>query len=256
MVQVGPSDELMQSRFETVEEDPFLTFFISFHPPPAINSPLRTSSPLLTSSEPTTPTSLFTTSSLPTTSTVSTTSASSTSTSVTSTLFTMSTLSTVTTTPTPGSPLLTWSPPTSPSPSVLRQPAEDPELAPDPAPMLPPECGPATSLTSPASISQTTSLPKMSDDELQKALSEYGKSNLLLPPRLTPGLRGKLSIEDFCRRYELPEDIPPLLGQIGVKDAHGLSSKRLSDLRDKGMAPRSINMLQLAVIRFSSESAS
>ncbi|KAH9039726.1 hypothetical protein EDB84DRAFT_1030254 [Lactarius hengduanensis] len=246
---VQPSDELMQSRFETVEDDPFLTFFISFHPPPATNSPL------LTSSEPTTPTSLLTTSSLPTTSTVSTTSASttstsSTSTSVTSTLFTMSTLSTVTTTPTPSSPLLTSSPPTPPSLSVLRQPAEDPEPAPGPASTLPPKCGPATSLTSPASISQ------MSDDELQEALSEYGKSSLLLPPRLTPGLRGKLSIEDFCRRYELPEDIPPLLGQIGVKDAHGLSSKRLSDLRDKGMAPRSIKMLQLAIILFSSESVS
>lgn len=96
----------------------------------------------------------------------------------------------------------------------------------------------------------------MSDDELHEALSEYGKSSLLLPPRLAPGLRGKLSIEDFCRRYELPEDIPPLLAQMGVMDAHGLSSKRLSDLRDKGMAPRSIKMLQLAVILFSSESAS
>jgi len=99
-------------------------------------------------------------------------------------------------------------------------------------------------------------LPKMSDDELREALSEYEKSSLLLPARLIPGFRGKLSVEDFCRRYELPEDIPPLLAQMGVKDAHGLSSKRLSDLRDKGMAPRSVKMLQLAVIRFSSESAS
>ncbi|KAH8985542.1 hypothetical protein EDB92DRAFT_1352451 [Lactarius akahatsu] len=136
MVQVGPSDELMQSQFETIGDDPFLTFFISFHPPPATNSPL------LTRSEPTTPTSLLSTSSLPTTSTVSTTSASttstsSTSTSVTSPLFTMSTLSTVTTTPTPSSPLLRSSPPTSPSPSVLRQPVEDPEPVPGPgAPVI------------------------------------------------------------------------------------------------------------------------
>ncbi len=96
--------------------------------------------------------------------------------------------------------------------------------------------------------------PKMSDDELQEALSEYEKSSLLLPPRLVPGLRGSLSTADFCHWYELPEDIPPLLAQMGIKDAHGFSSKRLSDLRDKGMAPRSIKMLQLAVIRFSSES--
>lgn len=96
----------------------------------------------------------------------------------------------------------------------------------------------------------------MSDDELREALSEYEKSSLLLPPRLTPGFRGKLSMQDFCRRYELPEDIPPLLAKMGIKDAHGLSSKRLSDLRNKGMAPRSMKMLQLAVIRFSSESGS
>ena len=97
-------------------------------------------------------------------------------------------------------------------------------------------------------------LQKMSDDELRMALSEYERSSLLLPPRLIPGFRGKLSMADFCRRYGLPEDIPLLLAQMGVKDAHGLSSKRLSYLRDKGMAPRSIKMLQLAVIRFSSES--
>ncbi|KAH9167110.1 hypothetical protein EDB89DRAFT_1999171 [Lactarius sanguifluus] len=213
---VQPSDELMQSRFKKVEDDPFLTFFISFHPPRATNSPPRTTSPLLTISEPTTPTSLLTTSSLPTKSTVFTTSTSATST-FASTLFTMSTPSTMPTTPTPSSPLSTSS---------------------------------STSSLPTASISQ------MSDDELHDALSEYRKSRLLLPPRLTPGLRGKLSIEDFCRRYELLEDIPPLLAQMGVKDAHGLSSKRLSDLRDKGMAPRPINMLQLAVIRFSSESTS
>ncbi|KAH9165046.1 hypothetical protein EDB89DRAFT_2013504 [Lactarius sanguifluus] len=94
-----PSDELMQSRFEMVEDDPFLTFFISFYPPPATPSPSRTSSPLLTNSQPTTPTSLLTTSSLPTTSTVSTAS-----TSTASTLFTTSTLSTMPTMPTPSSP--------------------------------------------------------------------------------------------------------------------------------------------------------
>ena len=93
----------------------------------------------------------------------------------------------------------------------------------------------------------------MSDDELRAALSEYEKSSLLLPPRLIPGSRGKLSTADFCRRYGLPEDIPQLLARMGIKDAHGLSSRRLSDLRDKGMAHRSIKMLQLAVIRFSSE---
>ncbi|KAH9055371.1 hypothetical protein EDB87DRAFT_1332860 [Lactarius vividus] len=89
---VQPSDELMQSRFETVDDDPFLTFFLSFYPPPATPSPPRTSSPLLTDSQPTTPTSLLTTSSLPTTSTVSTASTSATSTSAAGTLFTTSTL--------------------------------------------------------------------------------------------------------------------------------------------------------------------
>ncbi|KAH9165050.1 hypothetical protein EDB89DRAFT_2013541 [Lactarius sanguifluus] len=111
---VQPSDELMQSRFEKVEDDPFLTFFISFHPHPVTNSPPRTSSPLLTISEPTTPTSLLTTSSLLTksTSTVFTTSTSATSTSAMRTLFTMSTPSTMPTTPTPSSPLSTSSLPT------------------------------------------------------------------------------------------------------------------------------------------------
>src|SRR6266702_109698 len=280
----------MQSRFETVLDDPFFTFVISFYPPPATPSP-RTSSPLMTSSQPTTPSSLLTTSSLPTTSSLSTMSSLST----TSTLFTTRTQSTTPTTPTPSSPLLTPFPPTTPSPSVFTQPVTNPEPAPGSpvisvvtdctearfrslaASTFPSGCGPATSLTSPASISLVckllsshtisltssrwprmtmVSLPKMSDDELREALSEYEKSRLLLPARLVPGFRGKLSMEDFCRRYELPEDIPSLLAQMGVKDAHGLGSKRLSDLRDKGMAPRSVKMLQLAVIRFSSESVS
>ena len=97
-------------------------------------------------------------------------------------------------------------------------------------------------------------LEKMSDDELDDALSEHKKSRLLLPARLTPGFWGKLRMEDFCRRYELPEDIPSVLAQLRIKDAHALSRVYLRELRDKGMALRSINMLQLAVIRFSSES--
>ena len=94
----------------------------------------------------------------------------------------------------------------------------------------------------------------MSDDDLEDALSEHKKSRLLLPARVTPGFWGKLPMEDFCRRYELPEDIPPVLAQLRIKDAHALSRVYLRELRDKGMAFRSINMLQLAVIRFSSES--
>ncbi|KAI9452275.1 hypothetical protein BJY52DRAFT_1226200 [Lactarius psammicola] len=94
----------------------------------------------------------------------------------------------------------------------------------------------------------------MSDSELEDALSEHKKTRLLLPARLTPGLRGKLAMSEFCRRYELPEDIPSVLAQLRIKDAHALSRVYLRELRDKGMALRSINMLQLAVIRFSSES--
>lgn len=94
----------------------------------------------------------------------------------------------------------------------------------------------------------------MSDDELEGALSEHNKSRLLLPARLTPGFGGKLPMVDFCRRYELPEDIPSVLSQLRIKDAHALSRVYLRELRDKGMALRSVKMLQLAVIRFSSES--
>ena len=94
----------------------------------------------------------------------------------------------------------------------------------------------------------------MSDDELEGALSEHKKSRFLLPARLTPRFGGKLPMVDFCRRYELPEDIPSVLSQLRVKDAHALSRVYLRELRDKGMALRSVKMLQLAVIRFSSES--
>src|SRR6266702_4517852 len=167
LVACRPSDELMQSRFEMVEDDPFLTFVISLHPPPATSSPPTTSSPLVTSSQPTTPSSLLTTSSLPTTSTLSATNTLSTM----STLSATSTLSTMPTTPTPSSLLSTPSPPTTPSPSVLTQPAASPEPAPGSpviffvthrteacfpslaAPTLPSGCGPTTSLVSPASIS-------------------------------------------------------------------------------------------------------
>ncbi len=69
-----------------------------------------------------------------------------------------------------------------------------------------------------------------------------------------PWVRGELPMADFCRRYELPEDIPSVLAQLRIKDAHALSRVYLRELRDKGMALRSVNMLQLAVIRFSSES--
>jgi hypothetical protein len=95
---------------------------------------------------------------------------------------------------------------------------------------------------------------KMSDDELQEALTEHKDSRLLLPARLTPGFWGKVPVESFCRRYELPEEIASVLTQMMVKDAHGLSRVYLRDLRDNGLAHRSINMLRLAVIRFSSES--
>ena len=97
-------------------------------------------------------------------------------------------------------------------------------------------------------------LEKMSDDELHGALTEFRDSRLLLPARLTPGLWGKLPVESFCHRYELPEEIASVLTQMKVKDAHGLSRVYLRQLRDNGLALRSINMLRLAVIRFSSES--
>jgi hypothetical protein len=94
----------------------------------------------------------------------------------------------------------------------------------------------------------------MSDDELQEALTEYKASRLLLPARLIPGFGGKLLVEDFCRRYELSEEIPSVLTQMKVKDVHGLSRLYLRELQDSGLALRAINMLQLAVIRFSTES--
>ena len=94
----------------------------------------------------------------------------------------------------------------------------------------------------------------MSDDELQDALMEHRVSRLLLPARLTPGFRGKLSVEEFCHRYELPEDVMSVLTQMKLKDAHSLSRVYLRELRDNKLAPRSIDMLRLAVIRFSSES--
>ncbi len=94
----------------------------------------------------------------------------------------------------------------------------------------------------------------MTDDELDDALSEHKRSRLLLPARLIPGFAGKLPMEEFCRRYELPEDIPSVLAQLRIKDAHALSRVYLRELLAKGMALRSISMLRLAVIRFSSES--
>jgi hypothetical protein len=94
----------------------------------------------------------------------------------------------------------------------------------------------------------------MSDDELEGALTEYKNSRLLLPGRLIPGFCGKLPIEDFCRRYELSEDISSVLARMKVNDVHSLSKLYLRDLRDIGLALRAINMLRLAVIRFSSES--
>jgi hypothetical protein len=94
----------------------------------------------------------------------------------------------------------------------------------------------------------------MSDDELQEALMEHRVSRLLLPARLTPGFRGKLLVEEFCHRYELPEDVTSVLTQMKLKDAHSLSRVYLHELRDHRLAPRSIDMLRLAVIRFSSES--
>jgi len=104
------------------------------------------------------------------------------------------------------------------------------------------------------STTSSDSISQMSDDDLEGALSAHKKSRLLLPARLTPGFGGKLPMVDFCRRYELPEDIPSVLAQLRIKDAHALSRVYLRELQDKGMALRSVNMLQLAVIRFSSES--
>ena len=93
----------------------------------------------------------------------------------------------------------------------------------------------------------------MSDDELEGALSEHKMSRLLLPVRLIPKFGGKLPMVDFCRMYELPEDISSVLSQLRIMDVHTLSRVYLRELREKGMAPRSVNMLQLAVIRFFSE---
>jgi hypothetical protein len=94
----------------------------------------------------------------------------------------------------------------------------------------------------------------MSDDELQEALIEYKNSRLLLPARLIPGFCGKLSVEDFCRRYELSKEIASVLTRMKIKDVHSLSRLYLRELRDSGLALRSLNMLRLAVIRFSSDS--
>jgi len=105
-----------------------------------------------------------------------------------------------------------------------------------------------------ASSASSGSISQMSDDELQEALTEHRESRLLLPARLTPGLCGKIPVEDFCRQYELPEEIQAVLTQMKIKDAHNLSRVYLRELRDHGLVRRSIDMLRLAVIRFSSES--
>lgn len=122
-------------------------------------------------------------------------------------------------------------------------------------PITSPEPGPPTPPSSESGSTRSSdSISQMSDDELREALTEHKDSRLLLPARLTPGFWGKLSVESFCRRYELPEEIASVLAQMKVKDAHGLSRVYLRDLRDNDLAHRSINMLRLAVIRFSSES--
>jgi len=162
---VPPGDVLMQSQFETMEDEPFLTFIISFVPPPTT------------------------------------------------------------------------------LPSV-----------PDPPTANTKRTQGSMSSSEGGSTTSSDSISQMSDDDIEGALSEHKKSRLLLPARLTPGFWGKLPIVDFCRRYELPEDIPSVLAQLRIKDAHALSRVYLRELRDKGMALRSINMLQLAVNRFSSES--
>ena len=95
---------------------------------------------------------------------------------------------------------------------------------------------------------------KMSDDELQWALMKYKDSRFLLPAKLIPGFHGKITVESFCRHYKLPDDIASVLMQMNIKDAHGLSGVYLRDLQYNGLALRSINMLQLAVTWFSSES--
>ncbi|KAI0301680.1 hypothetical protein B0F90DRAFT_1925347 [Multifurca ochricompacta] len=104
------------------------------------------------------------------------------------------------------------------------------------------------------STTSSDSISQMSDDELQEALTEHKSSRLLLPARLTPGFWGKLPMEDFCRRYQLPEDILSVLKQMKIKDAHSLSRVYLRELQNNRMDLRSISMLRLAVIRFSSES--
>jgi len=162
---VPPSNDVMQSKFEAIDDGQFLTFVVSFFPPPSSMTFL-------------------------------------------------------------------------PSPPIA---------SPEPSPTL-------VSSSESGSASGSESISQMSDDELQEALSEYKHSRLLLPGRLIPGFGGKLTVEDFSRRYGLSGEIASVLAQMKVKDVHSLSKLYLRELQDCGLALRSINMLRLAVIRFSSES--
>jgi len=107
-----------------------------------------------------------------------------------------------------------------PAPSTIISPIQT-------VPISSPEPGPASLLLSSSSESgsatSSDSISQMSEDEIQEALTEYKDSRLLLPARLIPGYWGKLSVNDFCHRYELPEEIPSVLTQMKIKDAHGLS---------------------------------
>ncbi|KAI0260166.1 hypothetical protein BC834DRAFT_561527 [Gloeopeniophorella convolvens] len=95
---------------------------------------------------------------------------------------------------------------------------------------------------------------KMSDIELDDELSEHKSSHLLVPARLSLHSWSKVPIDDFCRRYQLPDDILPVLAEMNIKSALNLSRLYLRDLSQHGMAFRSVNMLRVAVARFSSDS--
>jgi len=142
-----------------------------------------------------------------------------------------------------------------PTPSMIIPPIQTvPISGPEPGPASALASSPSSPSSESGSASSSGSISQMSADEIQEELTEYKDSRFLLPARLIPGYWGKLPVEDFCRRYELPEEIPSVLTRMKIKDAHSLSRVYLRELRDNGLAAQFINMLRLAVIRFSSES--
>ncbi|KAH9985451.1 hypothetical protein BJV77DRAFT_1071421 [Russula vinacea] len=83
-----------------------------------------------------------------------------------------------------------------------------------------PNTSPEPELVSPTSSSSEADSTE-SSDSISQGISP------LAPARLTPGFWGKLPLEGFCRRYELPEDIASVLTRMKVKDAHGLMAYEL-----------------------------